>query len=61
MDNQDKVGSLTVGTNVEIKSLSEIFINNYTNGTTTFGEDMFDTKLGITAGDPRWLNASTGE
>ena len=61
MDNQDKVGSLTVGTNVEIKNLSEIFINNYTNGTTTFGEDMFDTKLGITAGDPRWLNASTGE
>lgn len=61
MDNQDKVGSLTVGTNVEIKSLSEIFINNYTNGTTTFGEDMFDTKLGITAGDTRWLNASTGE
>lgn len=60
MDNQDKVGSLNVNTNVEIKGLTDIF-TNYTTGTTTFDDNTFVPESGITAGDPRWLNLSTGE
>lgn len=53
MDNQDKVGSLTVDTNVEIKDLTNIF-TNYTTGTTTFDINTFVPASGIEAGDPRW-------
>ena len=54
------LGNLTEATNITLKDLSDIF-TNYTTGTTTIDDDTFVPKSGITAGDPRWLNASTGE
>ena len=54
------LGNLTEATNITLKDLSDIF-TNYTTGTTTIGDKTFVPNSGITAGDPRWLNASTGE
>lgn len=54
------LGNLTETTNITLKGLTDIF-NNYTTGTTTIDNKTFVPNSGITAGDPRWLNASTGE
>lgn len=53
MDNQDKVGSLTVNTNVEIKNTTDI-LPDYTLGATAVSDGMFVPASGIEAGDPRW-------
>lgn len=53
MDNQDKVGSLTVNTNVEIKNTIDI-LPDYTLGATAVSDGMFVPASGIEAGDPRW-------
>lgn len=53
MDNQEKVGSLTVNTNVEIKNTTDI-LPDYTLGATAVSYGMFVPASGIEAGDPRW-------
>ena len=53
MDNQEKVGSLTVNTNVEIKNTTDI-LPDYTLGATAVSDGMFVPASGIEAGDPRW-------
>ena len=53
MDNQDKVGSLTVNTNVEIKNTIDI-LPDYTLGATAVSDGMFVPASEIEAGDPRW-------
>ena len=55
MDNQDKVGSLTVNTNVEIKNTTDI-LPDYTLGATAVSDGMFVPASAsvIEAGDPRW-------
>ena len=55
------LGNLTETTNITLMTLADIFGDRYTTGTTTIGNNTFVPESGITAGDPRWLNASTGE
>ena len=55
------LGNLTETTNITLMALADIFGDRYTTGTTTIGNNTFVPESGITAGDPRWLSASTGE